>query len=52
MVIIVNILHQKKCVTTLTLGSQPRQGLAKGWAKNETWESHFMFPRMWENVKE
>jgi hypothetical protein len=30
------------CVTTLTLGSRPKQGLAKVWAKNETQESHFM----------
>jgi hypothetical protein len=30
---------------TLALGLRPRQGLAKVWAENETWESHFMF---WE----
>jgi hypothetical protein len=30
-------------VATLALGSRPRQGLAKVRAKNETWESHFMF---------
>jgi hypothetical protein len=40
--------HQSKwvpessIVTTLTLGSQPRQGLAKVWAENETQKSHFM----------
>jgi hypothetical protein len=39
-------------VTTLALGSRPRQGLAKVRAKNEARESHFMFPRMWESVKE
>jgi hypothetical protein len=34
------------------LGSQPKQGLAKVWAKSETWESHFMFPGMQESVRE
>jgi hypothetical protein len=29
-------------VATLPLGLQPKQGLAKVWAKSETWESHFM----------
>jgi hypothetical protein len=29
-------------VTTLTLGSQPRQGLVKVWAKREARESHLM----------
>jgi hypothetical protein len=33
-------------VTTLALGSRPRQRLAKVWAKNEAQESHFMFPGM------
>jgi len=33
-------------VVTLTLGSQPRQRLAKVQAKNEAWESHFMLPRV------
>jgi hypothetical protein len=33
-------------VTTLTLGSQPRQGLAKVRAKNETQELHFMLLEM------
>ncbi len=32
------------CVVTLALGLRPRQGLAKVWAKNDAWESHFMFP--------
>jgi hypothetical protein len=31
-------------VVTLPLRSRPRQGLMKVWAKNEAWESHFMFP--------
>jgi hypothetical protein len=39
-------------VTTLALGSWPRQGLAKVRTKNETWESHFMLLGMWESVKE
>jgi hypothetical protein len=30
------------CVATLTLGSRPRQGLAKGWDKRETQEAHFI----------
>jgi hypothetical protein len=33
-------------VVTLTLGSQPRQGLAKVQAKSEARESHFMFARV------
>jgi hypothetical protein len=32
-------------VVTVALGLRPRQGLAKVWVENETWESHFMF---WE----
>jgi hypothetical protein len=39
-------------VTTLALGSQPKQGLVKVWAKWEGWESHFMLPGVWESVKE
>jgi len=31
-----------KGVTTLALGSQPRQGLIRVWAKGEARESHFM----------
>jgi hypothetical protein len=38
----VNIQH----VTTLALGSQPKQGLAKVWAKSEAYKSHFVFSRM------
>jgi hypothetical protein len=29
-------------VATLTLGSRPKQGFVKVWAKNEVRESHFM----------
>ncbi len=36
------------CVTTLALGSQPRQGHVKVRAKKEAWESHFMLPGVWE----
>jgi hypothetical protein len=39
-------------VTTLTLGSQPRQGLARLWAKKETKNSHLMLPWMQKSVKE
>jgi hypothetical protein len=39
-------------VTTLALGSWPKQGFVKVRAKCETWESHFMLPGMWEGVKE
>jgi hypothetical protein len=35
-------------VTTLALGSRPRQKLAKMRVKNEARESHFMFLRGWE----
>jgi hypothetical protein len=31
-------------VTTLALGSRPRQGLAKVRVKSEAQESHFMLP--------
>ncbi len=41
-----------KCVATLALGSQPKQGLARMWAKREAWESHFMFPRVQKSVRE
>ncbi len=40
------------CVTTLTLGSQPKQGLVKVQAKNEDHESHFMLLGVWESVRE
>jgi len=39
-------------VTTLALGSWPRQGLAKVRAKYEAQESHFMLPRVQESVRE
>jgi len=39
-------------ITTLTLDSRLRQGLVKGWAKSEAQESHFMFPGVWEYVRE
>ncbi len=38
-------------VPTLALGSQPRQGLARVWAKGEAWESHLMLPKVKESVK-
>jgi len=39
-------------VATLVLGSQPRQGFAKVWAKSEAHESHFMLLRVRESVRE
>jgi len=39
-------------VATLALGLRPRQGLTKVWAKNQAWESHFMFLGVWESVRE
>jgi len=39
-------------VATLTLGSRPRQGLAKVWAKSEAQESHFMLLGVQESVRE
>jgi hypothetical protein len=38
-------------VTTLNLGLQPRQGLARLWAKKEAKKSHLMLPRVQKNVK-
>jgi hypothetical protein len=46
------MLKLANCVVTLALGSRPRQRLAKVWAKCEGQESHFMLPKMWENVRE
>ncbi len=37
-----NCQNSIKLVVTLTLGSQPKQGLAKVWAKSEAHEPHFM----------
>jgi len=45
------ILWQSINVATLALGSWPRQGLAKTWAK-EAQESHFMPPRVQKSVRE
>ncbi len=42
----------KSDVATLTLGSRPKQGLAKVRAKCEGRESHFMFLGVWESVRE
>jgi len=46
------ILWQGINVTTLALGSRPKQGLAKVWAKKEARESHFMSPWVQESVRE
>jgi hypothetical protein len=45
-------LFGKFDVTTLALGSQPRQGLTRVWAKREARESHLMLPRVQKNVRE
>jgi len=34
--------NEMESVATLALGSRPKQGLAKAWAKREARESHFM----------
>jgi len=39
-------------IVTPTLGSRPRQGLAKARVKKEARESHFMLPGVQESVKE
>jgi hypothetical protein len=39
-------------VTTLALGSWPRQGLTRVKAKKETQESHLMLPGVQESVRE
>jgi hypothetical protein len=44
--------HVEEYVAILGVGSQPKQGLAKVWTKNETQESHSMLPGVWESVKE
>jgi len=38
-------------ITTLTLGSRPRQGLARVRAKREVRDSHFMFSKVEESVR-
>ncbi len=45
-------MSNKFIVTPLALGSWPRLGLAKVRAKSQAWESHFMFPGVWESVRE
>jgi hypothetical protein len=35
-----------------SLGLVTKAGLEKVWAKSEAWESHFMFPKVQENVRE
>jgi hypothetical protein len=34
------------------LGSWPKQGFAKVWAKREAWESHFMLSGVQKSVRE
>jgi hypothetical protein len=44
-------VEDKQNVATLSLGLQPKQGLAKVRAKYEARESHFMLSRVQENVR-
>jgi hypothetical protein len=46
------IKQMGKVVSTLTLGSRPRQGVAKVQAKSKAWKSHFKLPGVWESVRE
>jgi hypothetical protein len=46
------ITHNIEAITTLALGSRPRQRFAKVRAKCEGQESHFMLPGVWESVRE
>jgi hypothetical protein len=39
-------------IATLALGSRPKQGLTKVWAKSEAQESHFILLGMWESARE
>jgi hypothetical protein len=48
---ILNTIKTFTYVATLTLGLRPKQGLARARAKREAQESHFMLPRVWENVR-
>jgi len=43
---------ESNIITTLALGSRPRQRLVKVRAKYEAWESHFMLPGVQESVRE
>ncbi len=52
MIIIFSLYLMMIIVTTLTLGLQPRQGLARVRAKREAWESHFMLLGVHESVRE
>jgi hypothetical protein len=42
----------KVFVITLALGSRPKQGLARVWAKREARESHFMLSGVQKSVRE
>jgi hypothetical protein len=44
-----DILVDVIIVTTLALGSRPKQGLARVRAKKEAWESQLMRKRVWGN---
>jgi hypothetical protein len=44
-------LEMWRFVATLPLGSWPKQGLVKVWAKCEGHDSHFLLPGVWESVR-
>jgi hypothetical protein len=46
------ICYHHISVATISLGAQPKQGLARVWAKGEARESHFMLLGVQENVRE
>jgi hypothetical protein len=45
-------IHKRLTVTTLALGSRPKQGLATLQAKREACQSHLMLPGVQKNVRE
>jgi len=47
-----NKLGNLDCVATLTLGSRPKQGVARLWTKREVQKSCHMLSRVQESVKE
>jgi len=48
----IEVVALEEVVATLALGSRPRQGLAKVRAKREARESHLMFSRVQESMRE
>ncbi len=50
--LMLDAIKQIVVVTTLDLGSRPKQGLTRLEAKREAREPHLMFPGVQKNVKE